>query len=160
MEQLCTVIQFVYPHELGVPRSLLESEGIECFVRDENFVSLQPFYSNLIGGIRLQVRERDARRALQILHEGGFIDENDGKTKSETKTETRTSDGSSCPYCGSVEIVRKKDFTGKIPAFASVFATFLIGISATQPIAFFRKIYHCMDCGKNFKKTSSPSKTA
>jgi len=76
-ENLVTVIRFVYPHELGIPRSLLESEGIECFVRDEYTVSVHPFYSNAIGGIKLQVKERDAQLAMELLIEGGFIDKED-----------------------------------------------------------------------------------
>ena len=72
-ENLITVVTFVYPHELGIPQSLLESEGIECFVRDEFTINVHPFYSNAIGGIKLQVRESDAQRALKILIEGGFI---------------------------------------------------------------------------------------
>jgi len=74
-ENLVTVVSFVYPHELGIPQSLLESEGIECFVRDEFTVNVHPFYSNAIGGIKLQVRENDAQRAMDILIEGGFINQ-------------------------------------------------------------------------------------
>ena len=74
-ENLVTVVSFVYPHELGIPQSLLESEGIECFVRDEFTVTVHPFYSNAIGGIKLQVRENDAQRAMDILIEGGFINQ-------------------------------------------------------------------------------------
>ena len=151
-DRLVTAIRFVYPNELGVPRSLLESEGIECFVRDEFTTSVQPFYSNAIGGIKLQVRESDAQRAMKILHEGGFIQDDNEKSSLKTKIETKTFDGSTCPYCGSNEVVRKKDFTGKIPASASFFATVFIGMMSAQPIAFFRRIHHCMDCGKDFKK--------
>jgi len=151
-EQLRTVIRFVYPYELAIPKSLLESEGIECFVRDELTTSVQLFYSNAIGGIKLQVREHDAQRATEILLEGGFINEDTGKTGLKAKAEVRTTDGSTCPYCGSVEVVRKNDFSGKVPAFASFFATIFVGMMCAQPIAFFRKIYHCIDCGKDFRK--------
>ena len=72
-DNLVTVVTFVYPHELGIPRSLLESEGIECFVRDEFIVNINPFYSNALGGIKLQVKESNAQRAMEILLEGGFI---------------------------------------------------------------------------------------
>jgi hypothetical protein len=72
---LVTVATFVYQHEFGIPRSLLESEGIECFVCDEFTVSVHPFYSNAIGGIKLQVNESDAQRAVDILIEGGFINQ-------------------------------------------------------------------------------------
>lgn len=147
-DHLVTAIRFVYPNELGIPRSLLESEGIECFVRDELTISVDPFYSNAIGGIKLQVRESDAQRATDILTKGGFINENRKETCLETKAETRLSDGSTCPYCSSAEVVRKNNFSGKIPALASILSTIVI----SQPIVFFRKTYHCMDCGKDFRK--------
>ena len=72
-DNFVTVITFVYPHEVGIPSSLLESEGIECFVRDDLTLNIVPFYSNAIGGIRLQVKESDAQRATDILIEGGFL---------------------------------------------------------------------------------------
>ena len=72
-DKLVTVATFVYPHEVGIPCSLLESEGIECFVCDDLTLNIVPFYSNAIGGIRLQVRESETQRATDILIEGGFI---------------------------------------------------------------------------------------
>ena len=74
-ENLVTVATFVYQHELGIPRSLLESEGIECFTCDENIVSVHPFYSNAIGGVKLQVRGVDFHRATDILLKGGFLNQ-------------------------------------------------------------------------------------
>ncbi len=74
-DSLITVIAFNFPHELTMPRSLLESEGIECFVPDEYMSDTMPFRTNAMGGIRLQVRESDALRAYEILREAGYIKE-------------------------------------------------------------------------------------
>ncbi len=73
MEKLVTIITFFYPHETGIPCSLLESEGIGCFVQDELSV---PYTALAVGGIKLQVRESDAHKAIEILKKGGFIREN------------------------------------------------------------------------------------
>ena len=151
-DQLVTVISFFYPHETGIPRSLLESEGIECFVHDENIISVHPFYSNAIGGVRLQVRESDAQRAIEILREGGFINEAGKKTDlDEETTKAKPFNGSTCPYCGSNEVVRRKKIAGKSSILASIFLLSFCSI----PFLFYRRKYHCMDCGKDFKKNDN-----
>jgi hypothetical protein len=63
--------------EVAVIRGRLESEGIACFVQDELTVQANPFYSNAIGGVKLQVRQSDMRRAIEILEEGGYLKEAD-----------------------------------------------------------------------------------
>jgi hypothetical protein len=75
MEQLVTLLTFSFPHELAVVRSLLESEGIECFAKDEFTAQVNNFYSNAIGGIKLQVRESEFERAVEILKESNYFQE-------------------------------------------------------------------------------------
>lgn len=64
---------FTYPSELAVLRILLEAEGIECLVMDELTAQVNPFYSNAIGGVKLQVKESDIPRTIEILKEGGYL---------------------------------------------------------------------------------------
>lgn len=45
----------------------LEEEGIRCWLQNENSVTIDPFLSNAIGGIKLMVPEIQADRALQLL---------------------------------------------------------------------------------------------
>lgn len=53
--------------EAIVARGVVESAGIFCFLKDENFVRLDWQMSNLIGGIRLQVPAADAEAAEAVL---------------------------------------------------------------------------------------------
>ena len=55
--------------EAMIAKSMLDSAGIESFLGDENLVRLDWFYSNLIGGIKLMVREEDADTARKLLEE-------------------------------------------------------------------------------------------
>src|SRR5882724_8221653 len=55
--------------EAMIAKSMLDSAGIECFLGDENLVRLDWFYSNIIGGIKLMVREEDAETARKLLEE-------------------------------------------------------------------------------------------
>ncbi|MEO8067347.1 MAG: hypothetical protein ABI599_06610 [Flavobacteriales bacterium] len=75
MADFVTVAIFVNPHEMAVYRARLEWEGIECFAKDENIVSANPFYSNAVGGIKLQVPLADLQRARELLVEAGALQE-------------------------------------------------------------------------------------
>ena len=87
-----TIKTFTYPHEAAVLFSKLESEGIECFLKDELTTQINPFYSNAIGGVKLQVRVNDFERASQILTDGGYPpDEKIEVSKSYLKLDSITS---------------------------------------------------------------------
>lgn len=73
MNELITIITFNYPHEAHLVKIKLESEGIEVFIKDELTVQVHNFYSNAIGGVKLQVKEKDFTRANQLLIESGYI---------------------------------------------------------------------------------------
>lgn len=45
----------------------LQSEFINCYLQDEYSVTIDPFLSNAIGGIKLMVVEAQVERALAIL---------------------------------------------------------------------------------------------
>lgn len=60
---------FTTPIEAHVVRSKLESEGIECFIRDEHLLSINNLYSIVLGGVRLCVRASRAAEAKAVLDE-------------------------------------------------------------------------------------------
>lgn len=66
---LTTVRRYRDLSEAIVARSLLESAGIGAWIRDENVARLEWQYSNLLGGIRLQVEAGDAEAALEVLNQ-------------------------------------------------------------------------------------------
>jgi hypothetical protein len=53
--------------EALVAKSLLEPAGIPAWIRDENLARMEWQYSNLLGGIRLQVEDGNADAALEVL---------------------------------------------------------------------------------------------
>src|SRR5690554_3755710 len=73
MENFRTIKTFTHSTEIIILRSRLEAEGIECFLKDEYTVDANPFYSNAIGGVKLQVREKDVSKAMEILKDGGYL---------------------------------------------------------------------------------------
>lgn len=56
--------------EAHIVMGRLEQENIRCHLQDEYTVTIDPFLSNAIGGIKLMVACVQAERALQILNEG------------------------------------------------------------------------------------------
>jgi len=77
MNHFQTVAIFTYPSEMAIARSFLESNNIECFVKDELTIQVHNFYSNAIGGIKMQVKQQDFKKARHLLLQRGFIkDEN------------------------------------------------------------------------------------
>jgi Putative prokaryotic signal transducing protein len=67
--RLVTVRRYRDLAEAYVGRSLLESAGIPAWIADENLVRMDWFYSNLVGGMRLQVAESEEAAAREILEE-------------------------------------------------------------------------------------------
>jgi len=47
----------------------LTDEFINCHLLNENSVTIDPFLSNAIGGIKLMVAETQINRALEIVNE-------------------------------------------------------------------------------------------
>lgn len=65
--ELVTIATFSTPVEAEMAKLKLESEGIMCFLADETLSSFAPHYTYMSGGVRLQVVEEDARRAIELL---------------------------------------------------------------------------------------------
>lgn len=77
MSKLVTIRAFIHLYELDMARTYLESHGIDCFVKDELTVQTYHWYSNAIGGIKLQVNEEDAQRAIALLISAGYLNQKD-----------------------------------------------------------------------------------
>ena len=64
---LVTIRRYSFPYEAQIARAKLDSEGIPAFIADENTINMQWLYSNALGGVRLQVPEPFAARAIALL---------------------------------------------------------------------------------------------
>ena len=63
---ICTYDNYIPAH---IALGRLQSENINCYLQDEYSVTIDPFLSNAIGGIKLMVAEAQAERALSILQD-------------------------------------------------------------------------------------------
>jgi hypothetical protein len=65
--KLVVIATFTNTLDAHVLKGRLESEGIECFLKDENMIGMNPFTSNALGGIKLQVWEDEAEWAKDVI---------------------------------------------------------------------------------------------
>jgi hypothetical protein len=108
----------------------LEEEGINCWLKDENTVTINPILTNAVGGIKLMVPESQAQRAFELLRQ--FKNEQSASLK--------------CLRCGSANV----DFVST-PRKASNWISAIFGFlfaSYAMPVD---KVYHCFDCGYEFE---------
>ncbi len=135
MEKLITVRTFTYGHEAAVAKSMLRAEGIFCFLKDELTIQANPFYSNALGGVKLQVKERDAATAASLLQHAAIPEQPVISIRNATGTI------SECPACESAELSLVKKPSKVIFGLSLL----LLGF----PLPVFRQVYHCYNCGRD-----------
>lgn len=116
-------------------RNTLESEGIECFIADENIVTINPLFSNAVGGVKLKVNDFDLEKAQEILKELNdqpFTDENNAII--------------SCPKCSSTNLY--SDFKSMKSA-KGIFAAIASFLFTVFPI-YYKSVYRCKECETEF----------
>jgi len=79
---LVTVAKFQTPAEAELAKERLEAEGIPVFLKNEMAVGVMPYLGSALGGIELQVPERDTATARDLL-EPPSEDDQDGEDDDE-----------------------------------------------------------------------------
>lgn len=121
------------PDALAV-KSILNSAGIECLLGDENVVRLDWFWSNLVGGVKLWVRQQDRDQADNLIDQSipeEFSVDGVGEFKQPR-----------CPICKSFDVSFEQ--LNKPVAFISAFLGF--------PIPLKRQRWKCHACGHSWPK--------
>ncbi|MCJ7693367.1 MAG: DUF2007 domain-containing protein [Sedimentisphaerales bacterium] len=97
-EKLVTIANFIYGpdpvSQAEITRMKLEDEGIDCFLAGKNFIAMYWLCSAIDRGVKLQVRQSDAEKAIEIIRS---LEEK----RTEQKTPEPDADASTCPKCGS-----------------------------------------------------------
>ena len=136
---LVTVRQFRDLTDALAAKGSLESAGIECFLRDDNMVRMDWFYSNMIGGVRLQVDPEDLEAAAAVL---------DAPIPEDFNVEgIGDFEQPRCPKCGSLAV----GFEHLDRPLA------LTGLLASLPITRTLNLWVCDDCGHQWKEEQSNS---
>lgn len=118
--------------EANMIKNVLENEEIACFLTNENFTTLMPGYSGMLGsGVQIFVDEDDYEKALEILHDQQKIDE------------------IKCPYCNSKNVT----FGLGEKKLKKIFVV-IMSLLAGTPFGNVNNTYYCKDCNKEFQKTT------
>lgn len=140
---LVTIATFMYPTEAYSLMSLLESEGIKCFLDDQYTVAVNPFLSNAIGGIKLNIMSSDVEKAMEIIKAVNADHEKQRQeqiSKNERFSEGFVQVDTFCPECESMNVYRKK-----VPFYKSLFVALFSNL--LMPLALMVKTHYCADCG-------------
>ena len=106
----------------------LKAEGIEGFIPDQHTVLANAMYGNAIGGLRVQVNERDFERAQEILQ--GMIP-------------PAATGMFACPACDSDAISYEK-YSKRVAFLMLLF----LGI----PLLWRKRQFSCNACGHKWKE--------
>jgi DNA-directed RNA polymerase subunit M/transcription elongation factor TFIIS len=105
--------------------SKLQGSGVEAWLRDEATANLYWLYSNAIGGVKVEVRDEDFERALEVLD-----------------LPKESSELLKCPHCGSENVsIRQMNLWAALA---------LIFLSLILPNR--EHTVDCMECGKSFRR--------
>jgi hypothetical protein len=132
-----TIRKFRDLPEALLAKGSLESAGIECYLVDENMVRMDWFISNLLGGVKLQVRPDDIEEATAIL---------DMPIPQDIEVEgSGTYRQPHCPHCGSLDVSFEE--LNKPAAYVTAW----VGL----PIPLHRKAWRCDACGSEWEDTGA-----
>ncbi len=99
MKKFRTVAVFTYPAEATIMKSKLESENVSVFLRNEYTIAAEPFASNALGGIKMEVYVEDYVKALGIIE------------RSAPELSQRVTRNIICPNCGKRQVREQQDVT-------------------------------------------------
>lgn len=133
---MVTLKVFDNPVDAHILRTKLESEGIPCYLFDENIIGVNPLLNMAIGGIKLNVSSADLERALEILAESDIATLTDNENEA-----------IQCPECGSTAIDNAYNDSRNLKSILSTMLSFL---TFTYPI-YVNKSYQCKNCEHSFR---------
>lgn len=124
MDDLVIIQTFDNFFNANIQLTRLRAAGVECYLKDEYIVTIDPFLSNAIGGIKLMVRKSQEQNVRKLLRELNV--ESDSKLV--------------CPQCGSHKfILVPKRTTENILTAITTWLFSAYAVSAEN-------VYQCSDC--------------
>jgi hypothetical protein len=107
----------------------LQNEEINCWLKDENTVTIDPILTNAIGGIKLMVAEPQAEKAISLLRQ----------YKNEQQQNTK------CPVCNSTNVELVSTPRKTLNWLWAILGYILVNYAIAAD-----KVYHCFDCGHEY----------
>jgi hypothetical protein len=126
-DPIVTVRRYYTLDEAYIAHGFLESEGIGAFLQDQHLVRMDWLYTNVIGGLRLQVAQDDLERASAVLAAGS------------APVDPSEMSAQHCVDCQGLEVSR---------IVRGRRAAFILWLLAGFPLWVPRSTWRCSQCGK------------
>ena len=123
--ELITIKTFDNYFSASIILTRLQHDGVECYLKDEHTVTIDPILTNAIGGIKLVVKKEDEQKALELL----------------SVYQTEYMQNAICPKCGgkSFSYVTKKEPGNYLTALVTwIFSSYALAL---------HYVYQCNNCG-------------
>jgi hypothetical protein len=117
--------------EANIVMNMLRHHNINCHLKDENIITIDPFLSPALGGMKLMVHHAHVERAWDLMDEA----------------EQQYLKNIPCPVCHA-HALRAVSVTKKHQCKLSALASMLLNGHSVEVM----KIFRCMRCGYDFKE--------
>lgn len=148
MDKIVVFETYYNPIEANIVKARLIDSDVQCFLSDENTITINPLYTQALGGVKLHLFERDVEMAKAILQgEKVQIDfDEDIDYGASIEVDTLTAQKHVCPVCNSTNV-------GYVQATKRRFGILTIIVSLLLMVYPFsaKKTHHCFDCEYEFK---------
>lgn len=147
MDKIVIFETYYNPIEASIVKERLIDSGIQCFLSDENTITINPLYNQALGGVKLHLFERDVAAARSILQDEDVQIPPDEVMEADSAeaAPAAVSSGEVCPNCGSSNV-------GYVQATKKRFGVFTMIISLLLMVYPFsaKKTHHCFNCEHEF----------
>ena len=117
--------------EARIVLTMLQSGDINCHLKDEHIITVDPLLTPALGGIKLMVYHSQAERAWDLMEQA----------------EHNYLKSSACPVCKAHKL-KLVSFTRQHTCRLSAIISMLLNGNAMEV----KKVYQCEDCGYDFKE--------
>jgi len=138
-EEMVTIAKFLKLGEANLAQGKLTSAGISAFLCDENMHAMNWHMGMALGGIRLQVPDRQLVRALEVLDD--FFPDGSQSAGAQDEEEGDVEEVDCCPECDSLEI---REVASTNPRQITLWSA---AIPFPEPPDDHRRRWKCMTCG-------------
>lgn len=148
MDKIIVFETYYNPIEANIVKARLLDSGVQCFLSDENTITINPLYTQALGGVKLHLFEKDVDIAKNILQDENIQIALDEAVEDQFESFAEGDQSKViCSICGSSNV-------GYVQATKKRFGIFTMAVSllfAVYPFAV-KKTYHCFDCKHEFEK--------
>jgi len=117
----------------------LQDAGINCYLKDEYTVTIDPLLTNAVGGIKLCVDAEQIEECRELV----FAFEHQDKQSQR------------CPFCNSLNVT----YLNK-PGPTNWFTAIAMWAFGSYPVSAAKHVYHCFDCGHEFDEVQNEALNA